>query len=97
MFRDSIDPMRLVLPLFPISQKRKPRHREARCTCPRSHSHSLEGPPEAHAGGLRPEATKVKFYFLFLKYSKSQVANFQRCKRATTQTSLDLSFFQEGR
>ena len=44
-----------------------------------------------------PEATKVRFYFLFLKYSKSQVANFQRCKRATTQTSLDLSFFQEGR
>ena len=52
------------------------------------------GAPE---GGLMPEATKVKFYFLFLKYSKSQVANFQRCKCATTQTSLDLSFFQEGR
>ena len=44
-----------------------------------------------------PEATKVRFYFLLLKYSKPQVASFQRCKRATTQTSLDLSFFQEGR
>ena len=49
------------------------------------------GAPEAHAGGLMPEATKVKFYFLFLKYSKSQVANFQRCKCAFACPTMKVS------
>ena len=42
---------------------------------------STGGAPEAHAGGLMPEATTAQPYFPFLTHSKSQVASFQTCER----------------